>query len=112
MPVLNNLNDASQRGDFSGQVPEAADNAEEIRAIEKDPTLFPNSTRIYVEGEIHEALRVPMREIRVSDTEHPNGEIEKNEPVRVYDCSGPWGDPEFKGDVTQGLPALRGALRS
>ena len=35
MPVLNNLNDASQRGDFSGQVPEAADNAEEIRAIEK-----------------------------------------------------------------------------
>ena len=36
-------------------VPEAADNAEEIRAIEKDPTLFPNSTRIYVEGEIHEA---------------------------------------------------------
>ncbi|MCL4129902.1 UNVERIFIED_CONTAM: hypothetical protein GTU68_042456 [Idotea baltica] len=48
-----------------------------------------------------------MREIRVSDTEHPNGETEKNEPVRVYDCSGPWGDPEFDGDVTRGLPALR-----
>jgi len=22
-------------------------------------------------------------------------------------CSGPWGDPEFKGSVEEGLPALR-----
>ena len=36
-----------------------------------------------------------------------NGEIEINEPVRVYDTSGPWGDPDFHGDVTQGLPPLR-----
>ena len=108
LPVPKNVNNANQRGDFPGQFTDAVDNAEEIRAIEKDPTLFPNSTRIYVEGEIFEGLKVPMREIRVSDTEHPNGEIEKNDPVRVYDCSGPWGDPEFTGDVTQGLPDLRG----
>src|SRR6266496_2493039 len=36
-----------------------------------------------------------------------NGEIEVNEPVRVYDTSGPWGDADFHGDVTIGLPALR-----
>jgi phosphomethylpyrimidine synthase len=36
-----------------------------------------------------------------------NGEIEINEPVRVYDTSGPWSDPDFHGDVTQGLPPLR-----
>ena len=36
-----------------------------------------------------------------------SGEIEVNEPVRVYDTSGPWGDPEFHGDVEQGLPPLR-----
>ena len=107
MPVLNDLNNTHQRGDFPGQVMEDVDNAEEVRAIEEDPTLFPNSTRIYVEGEIHEGLKVPMREIRLSDTEHPDGELEKNAPVRVYDCSGPWGDPKFKGDVTEGLPALR-----
>src|SRR5207249_4366478 len=29
------------------------------------------------------------------------------EPVRVYDCSGPWGDPNFTGAVEEGLPALR-----
>ncbi len=27
--------------------------------------------------------------------------------MRVYDCSGPWGDPAFTGTVEQGLPALR-----
>ena len=107
LPVLTNLNSANQRDDLSGQLSDEADNADEIRAIQEDPTLFPNSSRIYVEGEIHEGLKVPMREIRLSDTEHPEGEIEKNEPVRVYDCSGPWGDPEFDGDVTQGLPPLR-----
>ena len=36
-----------------------------------------------------------------------NGEIEINEPVRVYDTSGPWGDTDFHRDVTQGLPPLR-----
>ena len=36
-----------------------------------------------------------------------SGEVEVNEPVRVYDTSGPWGDPDFHGDVTQGLPPLR-----
>ena len=36
-----------------------------------------------------------------------NGEVELNEPVRVYDTSGPWGDADFHGDVTQGLPPLR-----
>ena len=98
---------AKQRGDYTGQFTEDVDNAEEIRAIENDPTQFPNSTRIYVQGEIHPTVNVPLREIRLSDTEHPNGTIEKNDPVRVYDCSGPWGDPEFEGDVTKGLPAMR-----
>jgi len=27
--------------------------------------------------------------------------------VRVYDCSGPWGDPAFTGKSDEGLPALR-----
>ncbi|MCP4463471.1 MAG: phosphomethylpyrimidine synthase, partial [Planctomycetaceae bacterium] len=107
LPVVKSSNNVTQRSDYTGQFTDQVDNTEEIRAIEKDPTLFPNSSRIYVAGEIHEGLKVPMREIRVSDTEHSNGEIEKNEPVRVYDCSGPWGDPEFEGDLTQGLPALK-----
>ena len=30
-----------------------------------------------------------------------------NDPIRVYDTSGSWGDPKFHGDCTKGLPKLR-----
>ena len=48
-----------------------------------------------------------MREVSLADTKSLNGHVEKNEPVRVYDTSGPWGDPDFDGNVENGLPALR-----
>jgi len=68
---------------------------------------LPASTRVYVEGQIHPDVRVPMREIALSPTKSFNGRIEVNEPVRVYDTSGPWGDPSYNGTVEEGLPALR-----
>jgi phosphomethylpyrimidine synthase len=68
---------------------------------------LPASTRVYVEGAIHPEIRVPMREIELSPTKNFSGELEPNDPVRVYDCSGPWGDPDFNGDSSEGLPALR-----
>ena len=70
---------------------------------------LPNSRKIYVDGTIHPDVRVPMREISQSPTKSFNGRIEQNPPVRVYDTSGPWGDPEFTGNVEDGLPALRQA---
>jgi len=70
---------------------------------------LPASKRVYVEGGIHPSVRVPMREISLSDTQSLNGNSSPNEPVRVYDCSGPWGDPDFKGSPEEGLPALRRA---
>jgi len=68
---------------------------------------LPNSRRVYLQGTIYPDVRVPMREIDLSPTQRPNGRVEVNDPVRVYDCSGPWGDPAFIGDPTQGLPAMR-----
>ena len=68
---------------------------------------LPNSTRVYIAGSLHPEVRVPMREIALSPTKTFSGELEGNEPVRVYDCSGPWGDPAFTGNSDQGLPALR-----
>ncbi|HEY5041808.1 MAG TPA: phosphomethylpyrimidine synthase ThiC [Verrucomicrobiae bacterium] len=68
---------------------------------------LPASKKVFVTGTIHPDLRVPMREIEVSDTKSYTGAIEKNAPVRVYDCSGPWGDPTFTGTSDEGLPALR-----
>src|SRR3954453_13609770 len=68
---------------------------------------FPNSRRVYVNGELHPDIRVPFREISQAPTKAMSGELEPNEPIRVYDCSGPWGDEAVAPDVTQGLPALR-----
>jgi phosphomethylpyrimidine synthase len=70
-------------------------------------TPLPNSKKVYVGGKLHTDVRVPFREISLAPTKSMNGEIEVNEPVRVYDTSGPWGDADFHGDVTIGLPALR-----
>ncbi|MFZ0711199.1 MAG: phosphomethylpyrimidine synthase ThiC [Terrimicrobiaceae bacterium] len=77
-------------------------------AIEPDSSEpLPNSSRIYVEGELYPDVRVPMREIGLASTKAFNGAVELNQAVRVYDTSGPWGDPAFDGDVAKGLPGVR-----
>jgi phosphomethylpyrimidine synthase len=68
---------------------------------------LPASTRIYVEGSLHKDVRVPMREVEVAPSKSYTGAVTPNDPVRVYDCSGPWGDPAFAGTVEQGLNPLR-----
>ncbi|MEY2546273.1 MAG: phosphomethylpyrimidine synthase [Verrucomicrobiota bacterium] len=68
---------------------------------------LPNSRKIYLSGSLHVDLRVPLREISLAPTKTMSGEIEVNEPVRVYDTSGPWGDACVTLDPIQGLPALR-----
>lgn len=68
---------------------------------------FPGSTRIYVPGRLHPGLRVSFRRVSLKPTPLPNGRVEPNAPIHVYDCSGPWGDPDFKGSAASGLPLLR-----
>jgi phosphomethylpyrimidine synthase len=66
---------------------------------------FPNSRKIFVDGS-REDINVPMREITLSDT---IGDLaEKNEPVCVYDTSGPYTDPEAVIDFRKGLKSVRG----
>jgi phosphomethylpyrimidine synthase len=62
---------------------------------------LPNSRKVYVSD-----LKVPMREVSQSDTPSMFGG-EKNPPLFVYDCSGPYTDPAAKIDIRSGLPALR-----
>jgi len=65
---------------------------------------FKNSKKIYVEGKHN--IKVPFREISLSDTASQFG-AEKNNPVVVYDTSGPYTDPGYQIDIRNGLPALR-----
>lgn len=69
---------------------------------------FPNSEKIFVSGKIHADVKVPMRKISLSDTvDKFNGKVEKNDPVLVYDTSGPYTDPSVEIDVRKGLMPIR-----
>ena len=71
---------------------------------------FPSSSKVYVSGTLYPDVRVPMREIHLTPTRgHNGGPIEENEPLRVYDASGLYTDPEFSPNIREGLPRLREA---
>ena len=58
---------------------------------------FPASTKVWEAGGLHPSVRVPMREVSLT-----NGET-----VTLYDTSGPYTDPQATIDVRRGLDALR-----
>lgn len=66
---------------------------------------FSGSKKVYVEGSSSD-IQVPMREIALSPTTGSFGE-EENAPVRVYDTSGPYTDPEVTINIQEGLKPLR-----
>ncbi len=65
---------------------------------------FPNSTKIYVKGS-REDIRVPMRQIKLTDT--IGSLAEKNDPIHVYDTSGPYTDPSKTISYREGIESLR-----
>ncbi|WCL58796.1 phosphomethylpyrimidine synthase ThiC [Bacillus safensis] len=68
---------------------------------------FDGSQKVYEKGSRPDIL-VPKREITLSHTVTEAGDIQ-NEPVRVYDTSGPYTDENVHIDVTKGLKRLRAA---
>src|ERR1043166_6580381 len=64
------------------------------------------SRKVYVPGSTPE-MRIPMREVTLTPTRTPTGQMEVNPPLRLYDTSGPYTDPPFTADLRQGLPPLR-----
>jgi len=65
------------------------------------------SKKVYEEGKTRPDIQVPFREIKLSDTIDHKGKVTPNQPVRLYDTSGPYTDPSVHVDITQGLPQLR-----
>ena len=66
---------------------------------------FSGSRKVYVEGSRPD-IQVPMREISLSPTTGSFG-AEENQPVRVYDTSGPYTDANAEVDILKGLKPLR-----
>lgn len=82
------------------------DTAPKEGQITRNP--FPNSNKIYVQGKIHPQIKVAMREIALSDT--TNSLTKKktpNEPITVYDTSGPYTDPNKDINVHNGIERIR-----
>ncbi|MFN3247072.1 MAG: hypothetical protein ACK42K_10280, partial [Leptonema sp. (in: bacteria)] len=77
-----------------------------FNAVNITRTPFPNSQKIYVKGS-REDIKVAMREIQLSPTRTKDGKLIPNDPVIVYDTSGPYTDPNIEIDITKGLPELR-----
>jgi phosphomethylpyrimidine synthase len=75
---------------------------------ELSTTPFPASSKIYVKGS-RDDIQVAMREIALTPTTLQDGSFEENVPVRVYDTSGPYTDPNREIDVRLGLNTLREA---
>jgi phosphomethylpyrimidine synthase len=68
---------------------------------------FPASRKIHVGGTLP-GVRVPMREISLTPTHAANGGAPApNQPVTVYDTSGPYTDSAVAIDVKEGLAPLR-----
>ncbi len=61
------------------------------------PESRPTSQKVYLQGSRPD-VRVPMREIALSGG---------NPPLRLYDTSGPYTDPNADLDLKRGLPPLR-----
>ncbi|QSX79506.1 phosphomethylpyrimidine synthase ThiC [Agrilutibacter solisilvae] len=84
-------------------VPHLLQQAEQLSADVTRP--IPGSRKIHVEGSRPD-LRVPMREIALARTPTMFGG-EENAALAVYDCSGPYTDPEATIHLARGLPPLR-----
>ena len=71
---------------------------------------YPSSEKIYIPGKIHK-INVGMRKIKILDTvtRDENGEFvhKKNNPVIVYDTSGPYSDPKIPVNTQNGIHRIR-----
>ena len=83
------------------------------RRVERTPdgdlqcNPLPGSRKCHVQGTLFPDVRVPMREIALSPSVDAAGREHANSPVRVYDTSGPFTDPEVRIDIRAGLAPLR-----
>lgn len=65
------------------------------------------SSKVYKTGTLHKDLKVPFRKIDLSPTISSDNKEIPNDPVVLYDTSGPYSDPQIKIDISKGLNELR-----
>ena len=77
---------------------------------DKTKITYPESEKVYMQGQLHPYLKVGMRKVNLTPTvvvENGKKVMTENAPVYIYDTSGAYSDPEPKVDLKKGLPRLR-----
>ncbi|TYB78013.1 phosphomethylpyrimidine synthase ThiC [Bizionia saleffrena] len=82
------------------------DTAPKQNGITRHP--FPSSKKVYIAGKLFPEIKVAMREIALSDTvDSLTKKHIPNEPVTIYDTSGPYTDPNKDVNVHNGIERIR-----
>ena len=78
--------------------------------MEKDNKPYAHAEKAYMSGQLFPYIRVGMQKVNLTPSvEIVNGEkvITPNDPVYIYDTSGPFSDPDMQIDLKKGLPRMR-----
>jgi phosphomethylpyrimidine synthase len=84
--------------------------SETAKVDELSTQPFPGSKKLYIKAfneNSQSDIHVALREIHLSPTQLANDKNEYNPPVRIYDTSGSYSDPDKIIDVRKGLDCLR-----
>ena len=76
-----------------------------------DNKAYAKREKAYMTGKMFPYVKVGMTKVNLTPTvtKDKNGvpHTEKNDPVYIYDTSGPFSDPDIEVDLKKGLPRLR-----
>ena len=76
-----------------------------------DHKAYAQREKAYMQGKLFPDVRVGMTKVNLTPTVTRDADgkthVEKNEPVYIYDTSGPFTDPNVKIDLKKGLPRIR-----
>lgn len=78
--------------------------------MEKDNKPYAHAEKAYMSGQLFPYIRVGMQKVNLTPSvEIVNGEkvMTPNDPVYIYDTSGPFSDPDMQIDLKKGLPRMR-----
>ena len=76
-----------------------------------DHKAYAQREKVYMQGKIYPDMKVGMTKVNLTPTVTKDADgkthVEKNEPVYIYDTSGPYTDPNYQVDLKAGLPRMR-----
>lgn len=85
--------------------------SENLMANKKNTRInFPASEKVYIPGEMNR-IHVGVRRVTLSDTKITDNKgkrsFKKNNPVILYDTTGPYSDPKITIDPLKGIPRIK-----